>query len=118
MKRRTRAQHVSQHDRVVEVSSELEGPLARPGRLLESPGVQQLLCEVAVGGRASEAVATRVELLERPPVAVDGGVEVAPGQLDHPEVDQAAAELLDAADLLGELEPASERRGSLVVLAE
>ena len=58
------------------------------------------------------------ELLDRAPVADDRLVEAAALQLHHAEVEQAAADLLDAADALGRLEPSLQLGHRVVEPAE
>ena len=70
--------------------------------------------EVRVAERASGAVADPLELGDRPLVARDRRRELAARELGESEVDQAAADLLDVPDALGELEPSLERLDRVV----
>src|SRR5207237_995136 len=66
--------------------------------------VKELLGEVRVAGGAAGTVRDPLELLDRAAVARDRVLEAAALQLHHPEVEEAATDLLDAAVALGRLE--------------
>src|SRR6476469_2304563 len=59
-------------------------------------------------------MADALELLDRAPVTRDRLGEVAAVELHDAEVDQAAADFLDASRALGELEPLAQRGGCFV----
>jgi hypothetical protein len=63
--------------------------------------------EVRIAASAPGPVADSLEFLDRPPVAFDRLLERLAPLLDDADVDQAASDLLDAADALSQLEPAS-----------
>ena len=83
-------------------------------RFVQFAGLEQLLGEVAVGDRAPRAVADALELRDRSPVELDRAADVAELELDHAEIEQAAADLLDVADALGDRQAAPQRRRGLV----
>jgi hypothetical protein len=63
--------------------------------------------EVRIAASAPGPVADSLEFLDRPSVAFDRLLERLAPLLDDADVDQAASDLLDAADALSQLEPAS-----------
>src|SRR5207248_6293212 len=73
---------------------------------------------IGVADRSTRSVADPLEPGDRAPIAPDPFVKRASLELHAAEVDQAAADLLDAADAFGDLQTAPQSSGCLVEPSE